>query len=186
MTNVNFLPKSSRHNQDERLWELKTWSQMGKCFDRLWKKEKLSTYSLRNCMAISLENLNVSTGTQGLPKTLLRLCEKAGIFLSKVVCKSVRIWNSATAKSWFKTLVSDQATISSPVLPFVKKSPEQNNKLRKIAIVIFYYHFPFVLNQRLDIHCQRLKVFINLCDMNDRYMAFKIEILVLVCIKDSF
>ena len=42
-------------------------------------------------MAISLENLNVTTGTQGLPKTLLRLCEKTGIFLSKVVCKSVRI-----------------------------------------------------------------------------------------------
>lgn len=186
MTNVNFLPKSSIHNQDERLWELKTWSPMGKCFDHLWKKEKLSTYSLRNCMAISLENLNVTTGTQGLPKTLLRLCEKAGIFLSKVACKSVRIWNSATAKSLFKTLVSDQATISSPVLPFVKKSPEQNNKLRKITIVIFYYHFPFVLNQRLDIHCQRLKVFIILCDMNDRYMAFKIEILALVCMKDSF
>ena len=141
MTNVNFLPKSSIHNQDERLWELKTWSPMGKCFDHLWKKEKLSTYSLRNCMAISLENLNVTTGTQGLPKTLLRLCEKAGIFLSKVACKSVRIWNSATAKSLFKTLVSDQATISSPVLPFVKKSPEQNNKLRKITIVILYYHY---------------------------------------------
>ena len=38
-------------------------------------------------MAISLENLNMNTGTQELPKTLLRLCEKAGIFLSKVVCK---------------------------------------------------------------------------------------------------
>ena len=145
MTNVNFLPKSSIHNQDERLWELKTWSPMGKCFDRLWKKEKLSTYSSRNCMAISLENLNVTTGTQGLLKTLFRLCEKAGIFLSKVVCKSVRIWHSATAKSLFKTLVSDQVTISSPVLPFVKKSPEQNNKLRKITIVIFYYHFSFCI-----------------------------------------
>ena len=133
-------------------------------------------------MEISLENLNVNIGTQGLPKTLLRLCEKAGTFWSKVVCKRVRIWNPGTAKSLFKTLVSDQATI----LLFVKKFPEQNNILRKIAIVILYYHFPFVLNQRFDLHCQRLKVFINLCDMSDRYIAFKIEILALVCIKDSF
>ena len=42
-------------------------------------------------MEISLENLNVNIGTQGLPKTLLRLCEKAGTFWSKVVYKRVRI-----------------------------------------------------------------------------------------------
>ena len=35
MTNINFLPTTSTHNQEKRLWGQLKWSPKGKCFDLL-------------------------------------------------------------------------------------------------------------------------------------------------------
>ena len=69
LTNVNFLLTISIHGQDVRLWELVKWSAKRKC---LIFYQILSTYSLRKCVKISLENLYMDIGLKGLIKALLR------------------------------------------------------------------------------------------------------------------
>ena len=56
VTNINFLLTESIDCQGQSLWELIEWSQREKS---LISYQILSTYSLRKCMQISLENLYV-------------------------------------------------------------------------------------------------------------------------------
>ena len=41
VTNINFLQRISKQNQEKRLWELRNWSPKGKCSDLLWNSHNL-------------------------------------------------------------------------------------------------------------------------------------------------